>query len=184
MYMMIKNEKGLLTLEAAMVLPIFVFFLLFLYGLMMMFSGQEMIAHAMFQSSESLAFDSYATDKFSTGSYESAETLIKGMYESFLTNKDSKYSSSTKWYENKEETKKVSKERFLGYFCGGDKEWSSSFLSITGVKGGLDGIDFSGTYIDSNRDLHLKAKYKQYFLFDFGGNVDFDREVEVVAHMW
>ena len=49
MHRMIRNEKGLLTLEAAMVLPIFVFLLLFLYGIMMMFSGQEMIAHAMFQ---------------------------------------------------------------------------------------------------------------------------------------
>ena len=184
MHRMIRNEKGLLTLEAAMVLPIFVFLLLFLYGIMMMFLGQEMIAHAMFQSSESLSFDSYATDKFSTGSYESAETLLKGMYESFLTNKDEKYSSSDKWYEDKEKTKKVAKNRFLGYFCGGDEEWSSSFLNITGVKGGLDGIDFSETYIDDNRNLHLIVKYKQYFLFDFGGNVDFDRKSEVVAHMW
>lgn len=58
-----KSEDGTISLEACIVVPIFIFLILFIYGFIVMFMGQQMISHSMLQSAESLSLDSYGTEK-------------------------------------------------------------------------------------------------------------------------
>ena len=179
--------KGSITLEASLVVPIFVIIMMFFYGIMMMFSGEELIAHSMLQSGKSLALDSYANGNNSA--VEINET-IKNMKEIF--NKlgvsevdNSEYFSTTEqWYKDETKIGREVKKRFLGFLSGGDKERADSLLKVVGVDGGIDKIDFNESYIDEDSDLHLIINYDQTFLFDLNGKVSFKRKKEVVTHMW
>ena len=77
-----KNERGSVTLEASLVLPIFIFIFLFCYGILMMFSGQQLISHALLQSAESLSLDSFASEKIGDTGLESAKSAVNMLYES------------------------------------------------------------------------------------------------------
>lgn len=181
-----KKEKGSLTLEASLVLPIFIFLFLFMYGIMMMFSGQQLISHALLQSGESLSLDSYSTEKLGDSNLESAKGAVNTLYEGLIANdsENKKYfMSNSKWYKS-DNIKEEVKNRFLGYFCGGDTDRASGLLSVVGVQDGLKGLNFDKSYIDKNNDLHVIVTYEQKFLFDMNGRVSFTRKMEAVTHMW
>ena len=77
-----KNERGAVSLEACIVLPIFIFVLMFFYGLMVFFSGHQLLSHSLIQSAESLSLDPYATEqlKISWDEMEGGEDLVQAMY--------------------------------------------------------------------------------------------------------
>lgn len=179
----IYKEQGSVTLEASITLPIFIFLLLFMYGFIMMFTGQQLIAHALLQSSQSLSLDSYATETIGAEDYEKAKGLVRGLYNSVLTTHSENFSSSKAWYKD-DSAEEVIKKRFIGFFADGDEEWADNMLKTVGVKEGMDGINFKECKVGDDNDLHIKIKYTQRFLFDLNGAASFDREIEVVAHMW
>lgn len=181
----LKKEKGSLTLEAAIVMPIFFLLMLFMYGILMIFSGQELISHALLQSSESLSLDSYATEIIGGTGLDNAKSAVNSLYQTIVstdTQHKQYFSSTEKWYEGEVESE--AKMRFIGYFSGGDEEKAESLLQIVGVENGLNGLDFSESYIDENNDLHISVKYTQRFIFDMGGNLTFQQSMGAVAHMW
>ncbi len=180
-----KNERGSVTLEASLVLPIFIFIFLFCYGILMMFSGQQLISHALLQSAESLSLDSFASEKIGDTGLESAKSAVNMLYESIISNSENKeyFSSNEKWYSGADVSEEA-KKRFLGYFSGGDESKAASVLSIVGINDGWSGMTFHDSYITDDGDLHVIVNYEQKFLFDFGGLTVFDRKMEVIAHMW
>ena len=56
------KEEGSITLETALVLPIFFFMFLFIYGLFSVYSSQNRMTHALIQSAKSLSLDSYMAE--------------------------------------------------------------------------------------------------------------------------
>ena len=181
----IKNEKGMMTVEACMVLPLFMMLLLFFNGLIIMFSGQQMISHALLQSSNSLSMDAYANDIIGENDFTSSKNLVNKIYASVAASTPSPkyFTSDQKWYLDGDKIKKEARNRFIGYFSGGDEDYVKDMLDTIGVVGGLDGITFEGE-VDGNNDLKITVKYKQKFLFDINGLVTFDRKINIVTHMW
>ena len=179
-----KKNKGSITLEASIVLPFFIFILLFMYGLIMLFSGKQLMSHAALQAGQSLSLDSFAIETMDIEDYQIVEQGVNKLYSSLVTdNKNNKYFYSNKrWYEDNVENEV--KKRFWGYFIGGSSSKAKGILSMIGVKKGPSQVKFTKSYLDEENDLHIIVEYQQHFLFDFGSRVVFPRKVEVITHMW
>lgn len=57
-----ENQRGSVTLETSIVLPIFIFLFLFIYGLFSVIAAQNQMTHALVQSTKSLSLDSYLAE--------------------------------------------------------------------------------------------------------------------------
>lgn len=144
-----KKECGTVSLEACIALPIFIFILMFFYGLIVAFAGQQMMCHSLIQSAESLALDPYSAEKitlfFNTDDVGGAilnmlptsgtgETMIQDsgdLFESifgkiFASNSSKYFSSSVKWYDEDshitnypDDMIETVKNRFIGFIAGG-----------------------------------------------------------------
>ncbi len=186
-----KNEHGVVSLEACIVLPIFIFVLMFFYGLMVFFSGHQLLSHSLIQSAESLSLDPYATEqlKISWDEMEGGEDLVQAMYADAFTSQDPYFSSNEKWYaENSDLLIPTVRSRFLAYFVGSGtssemEKAADERLKTIGVQGGLDGLDFSGTKIEGNT-LTIVIKYRQEFVFNFQGLAAFDRQQSITITLW
>lgn len=186
-----KNEHGVVSLEACIVLPIFIFVLMFFYGLMVFFSGHQLLSHSLIQSAESLSLDPYATERLniSWDEMEGGEDLVQAMYADAFTSQDPYFSSNEKWYaENSDLLIPTVRSRFLAYFVGSGtssemEKAADERLKTIGVQGGLDGLDFSGTKIEGNT-LTIVIKYRQEFVFNFQGLAAFDRQQSITITLW
>lgn len=180
------HEKGTLTLETAIILPIFFFMFMCVFGFMGFVAARNQIHHALFQSAKSLSMDSYITEKTETlGStdfkiWENLSDLVIDLIR--LNVVKSNYVSRTNWYESPNNTDVV-KNRFVAYLCGSgnDKEAQEKLESI-GVKDGLKGMDFSYTVV--NGDLKITLKYDLHLWLDIFGIGVFHMEDSVLVKMW
>ena len=138
-----ESSKGVVSLEACIVLPIFILTIMFFYGLIIMFLGQNTIAHAMVQSAESLSLDAFASEKIAgdLGSMdeENSEQLLIAVYGELFTEQDGYFATSEKWQDGEsEDIEKVVKNRFLAYLVGSGGNIDSkadkllSFLNVEG----------------------------------------------------
>lgn len=182
------GDKGVISLEACIVLPIFIFLMLFIYGIMIMFYGQHLMMHAMMQSAESLSLDPYATERLAA--YDaSADSICTILYNKVFTDEDKYFSSDQRWYaENNDLMRTTVKNRFIGFLTGGESSGdtvsrANDMLDFLGIENGINGLDFSETTINGNI-LTIKMKYKQEFLFNLNGLAAFDREHVFNITLW
>lgn len=174
-----KKEKGAITLEAAIVVPMFIMLMLFINGFFMLFMGQQIMSHALIQSAKSMAYDPYGAEKVTTDDATNLDTLI---YDMFVVFSDD-YVSSEKWYEGDTATvASVAKKRFLAYL---EKTRANELLKQIGVQNGKSGISFAGSSVDSEKEvLTLKLKYTQEFVFNTFDLGTFDRELKVKVKLF
>lgn len=202
-----KSEDGTISLEACIVVPIFIFLMLFIYGFIVMFMGQQMINHSMLQSAESLSLDSFGneflrdkkvqnnpatefvtnfmermfTDNLSSSSIDCTFASTKYWYDS---SKDNYKYSSTKDQDYEKDKNEVIKNRFLGYLTGmSDPKEAEEEAEKIFKKIGVEEMDFSESSVD-NKVLTMVIKYKQKFVFDFQGLAGMDRVLTIKVHMW
>lgn len=175
-----RKEMGVITLEACVVVVLFLVLTLFLSSLFYMFMAQNVTAHAVLQTSESLSLDVYATNKLTVSG--SSKKKIQGTVGEFIVglfgnSEDNPYFvTDDRWFESKngEEISQIVKTRFIGYLTGADEEKAEHFLAALNVKDGLDGLDFSESYIE-NGTFYIVLKYElQYNL-----NIWHMKDVEV-----
>ncbi len=193
-----KNEKGVISLEACISVPFFVLILLFFYGLMVIFSGEQIIKHTLIQSAESLSLDPFATEKFEIKSLSDIiegdedpeiKEIILALYGTVTGSGNNKYySSGKKWYSDEKETllTETVRNRFLGYIAGSAtnvEEKADEILKEIGVQGGINGLDFSETTVVEGT-LTIVITYKQEFVFNFHGLAAFDRRLSISVDMW
>lgn len=186
-----RQDSGSAVIEACIVVPLFLFFVLTMYGLITVFLAQNIIGHTPLQSSQSLALDAYATEQFTTpqgiGSVES------GIRDFFLdltgsSADDPHFSNSERWYDRKhgatsEDWAEAAEARFLGYFSGGDRAAADAILKSLRVTGGVDGLDFSGSKLEGN-DLYIRVSYQVEYFFNPFGLAEFSTTQQAYARMW
>ncbi|MBQ8802267.1 MAG: hypothetical protein IJZ53_01340 [Tyzzerella sp.] len=185
-----QNNQGSISLEACIVLPVFIFVLMFFYGFMVFFSGHQLLSHSMIQSAQSLSLDPFATERLeiSWEDMEGGSDLIEAMYAEALGG-DDYFSSNKKWYdENSDLMLQTVKNRFLGYLVGSGtssevESKADDMLKYLRIQGGINGLDFSETKIEDGV-LTLTIKYKQEFIFDFQGLAAFDRKQSISITLW
>jgi hypothetical protein len=77
------------------------------------------------------------------------------------------YSSSTKWYDGKDQgIGDVAKARFIAYFANGSEKDAEALLEKYNVKGGLAGLDFSASTVKGDT-FYLSVKYTMDYEFNF-----------------
>ena len=183
-----KEEDGSAVLEACIVVPLFLFFVLTMYGLITVFMAQNIIGHALLESTQSLALDAYATDQL-TGT-----TKVQGQLRNFFMEltgtmaDDPYFSDSERWYDRadgatKEDWVEAAKARFVGYLAGGDQNKADGILKALRVTDGINGLDFSQSDLRGS-DLYIKVSYNVEFFFNPFGLAEFSTTQQSCARMW
>ena len=167
------TERGSMTLEACMVVPMFIALMLLVNGLFIFFIGQQVIANALVQSAKSLSFDPYAIERIQGEDTSFIAELIQGAYD-LLDVGGGDYVSSTKWYEEDDIVDEV-KDRFLLYLSPTNAD---NMLKTFGIKNGVAGLDFSESSIEDGI-LTIKVSYVQEFIFNAMDLASFDDSMQV-----
>lgn len=176
-----KKDSGVISLEACIVLPIFIFLILFLYGFMFLFAGEQLVSHSLIQSAVSLSLDSYAVDKLSDAS--EFDQLLENVVGSILENGKTSHASSEKWYDDSDKIQQEIKTRFVSYLSDGNEDKANEMLERFGVVGGLGGISF--TECEVNDDvLTITIEYEQKYIIDAFGLLSYDRTKTITQKMW
>ena len=171
------KERASVTLEAAIILPIFCFLFMALNGVFFVFSAQNQVMHALVQTANSLSLDPYWNEK--TGVENPNVSNMLQNFERSIT-QDKSFSSTGSWHKNETVSSGVLEDRFYSYFTGdGNKLSAYTKLKKLGVVGNME---LSGTV--NNGDLTLVAKYKMKFWFNLFKTEPLDLSQKVKVHLW
>lgn len=156
------KDRGSISLEAAMVVPMFIMLMLMVNGFFLLFMGQEIMSHALIQSAKSMAFDPYAVQRIDAEENDLSE-FINDMG-TLVT--DGLQHNLTDWYEDEATVVTEAEKRFVS-FVREDKNDANELLELVGIKDGIDGLDFAESEVDmDNGFLRLKVNYTQEFMFN------------------
>lgn len=171
-----KSQNGAIAIEASIALTLFIFFMLALYSFITVFEAQGKVSSALFRCMQSLSLDSLMIEKNYVNftdpdndsilklltSYGLKNSIQNKMYVS--DNKDAFAESNAK---DNPELASLVKDRFTAYLTSeGTVDAADNLLNMLNVDGGLDGLDFSESKIDSNGILTINVKYKVNYIFD------------------
>lgn len=171
------RERASVTLEAAIILPIFYFLFMALNGVFFVFSAQNQVMHTLVQTANSLSLDPYWNEKTSVENLN--VSIILQNIERSIT-QDKSFSSTESWHKNETVSSGVLEDRFYSYFTGdGNKLSAYTKLKKLGVVGNME---LSGTV--NNGDLTLVAKYKIKFWFNLFKTEPLDLSQKVKVHLW
>lgn len=167
-----KNNRGSITLEAAIVVPLFIILMLLVNGLFVLFMGQQIMSHSLIQSAKSLAFDPYSSQRVSSDESDDLADMFTEIF-SFV---GGDYTSSEEWYKESN-IEEIVQERYVAYLRENRSD-TDALLEEIGVKNGVDGLDFSDSTLEDGV-LTIKLKYTQEYIFNAAGLAEFDREISV-----
>ena len=180
-----EKQCGSVTLETSIVLPIFIFMFLFIYGLFSVIGAQNQMTHALVQSTKSLSLDSYLTENVESAA-EAGTKFWGGLSDMVLDivrlNNNEYFSSQTDWYKSENGNQDIVKKRFIGYLTGGDQNAAEEKLQNMGIVDGLDGVTFE-TKVDGE-NLTVTIKYEIQYWFDFFGMGKIPMEQTVTSRLW
>lgn len=173
-----RASRGALTVEAAIVVPLFIMLMLLINGVFVMFWGQQIMTNALIQCTKSLSFDPYSSQRVSEAESESLMGMISDLF-SFAS---SNHTSTEQWYKEGGDLEGVISDRFSAYLRS-DKGDADALLESIGVEGGLGGLDFSGSKVE-NGVLTVQLTYTQNFVFDATGLGSFKRSISVQVNLF
>lgn len=182
------HTQGALLIETAIVLPIFILIVVFVYGLFNIVNARNQISHALIQSTESLSMDKYLNDKVhSVTGISDSESLWSGLDDAILEliriGNDPYFSSKIEWYNAAATSgQETARKRLIGYLSGGDEDAADAKLKALGVIDGLDGIELTVTV--ESTDVTVTLKYTLQFWADFWGLGKIPVEQSMTARFW
>ena len=183
----LKSEhNGSIALEACVVVTMFLFLFLFLYSFFILFAAQNSIAHAISETSQSLALDAYAQEKLT----QDDKNAIPDSIGSFLgekiyqvTSDGPPFASDSKWYNAGGNVEAAVKQRFIAYYGNGSESAADERLKSMKVVGGLSGLDFSESKV-VGEDIQVIVKYDLDYAFNAFGLIEINKEQRAVSHLW
>ncbi|MBE7038162.1 MAG: hypothetical protein E7404_04580 [Ruminococcaceae bacterium] len=185
------SNSGVITLEACVVVVSFLILMLLLSSLFLIFMAQNITSHVVLQATQSLATEVYSIDKLLLESSADATNVgdFLGDLIRDLSNVDTdaredktNFNFEAKWYEQDDVSEAV-KSRFVGYLNGGNEEEASSFLKNLNIVNGLDGLDFSGSYVE-NDTLYVNLKYEMEYDFQPANMENIKVEQTACSKLW
>ena len=151
------REEGAITLEACVSVLVFLVLMLFLAGFFKMYMAQNATAHTLLQTSQSLSVDEYSAEKLGNNGLASVGDFLNTLLERVFDSDD--YASYKSCHEGAIVDQDVIKKRFVGYLTGGDEAAADEFLKNVKVVDGLDGLDFSESYV-ADDTLYIVLNYE------------------------
>ena len=196
-------EQGLLSLEASIVVTIFIFLVLFLQSFFVIFEARNEMAHVTLATCNSLALDVYENEQLTHSSATMdfflalngiGRTLHSDSFvDDSLWHKVAKGSGpagiwngtiyATEAGKNgtpntktndvfgnsavavSADLEKAIRKRFVAYLSGGNTAQAERILKRYKIVGGVDHLDFSGSYISSGK-LYVSVKYEIEYTFN------------------
>jgi len=180
----IRKEDGAMILELAIVLPMFIIVTMFVYGLFVIQSADNQIAHALIQASKSLSMDPYSNEKLEHISFEKdAQSFWSSLGNMFLDfnrmGNDEYFSSPEKWYTTNNFD--VVKNRFFGFFAGTEDK-AAEKLKKMNIIDGINGLAWDVKVEDDN--LEIELKYTIQFWFDAFNLGKIPISHKIVTKLW
>lgn len=158
-----KREQGVLTVEASIILTLCTMLMLFLFSFARMYNAQSLVSHAVLQSSDAVALESYLRET----SFNSNEADVVDMANK-LTGSNSVSADSFTSLRSAD-IPKIAKEKFVYAIADSESEADEKLKSL-GIKDGLAGVDFSGSRMElGNDDVIVYANYKLKMQFPIFG---------------
>lgn len=158
-----KNERGVLTVEASIVLCVFALFILFLFSFATIYRAENMVSHATLQAADAVALESYLRET----AFETDEQKVL-FWANRLNGQDSISADSFESLRTAD-LESITKEKFA-LAIGETLESADNILQKLGIDGGLDGVDFSESYVDlTTNDVIVKANYTMKMKFPVFG---------------
>lgn len=192
----VKNQQGSLTLETAIVLPIFIFIVLFIFSLFGVISTHNQISHAFIQAAKSLSLDPYIYQEAELAG-EDATKFWGGLSDMAIDimriDNDPYFISTSDWSENGRSedasdivlsvNESTAKMRFIGYLTGGDEAAAEEKLDNLGVVNGLDGVSFALS-VDGDDMMTIRISYAIELVFDFWNSGEMQINQELKVKLW
>lgn len=158
-----KKNKGALTIEASVVLTLFTFFVLFFLGFGRVYRAQSTVSHATLQAADAISTESFLRENLFADDAAKSLFIAQHMQGGATVNESLFKSLREISIPN------LAKEKFTAAVSD-SKASANDTLDKLGVKGGLDGVDFSLSRINSETDeVILKASYTVKLQFPFFG---------------
>lgn len=182
------KQQGAITLEACVSVLSFMVLMLLLSSLFVLFMAQNVTAHTVLQTSESLSLDVYAIESLmkEEGKIGSVgENLGQFITKLFGSSSDNPYFvTNDRWYtEGATQLESTIKTRFVGYLTNGDETEADEMLTRMNVVDGLDGLDFSKSYV-SNDTLYIVLDYNLEYDFNIWGLGTIEVEQKACSRLW
>lgn len=181
-----RNCDGVITIEACITGVMFLILMLCLSGLFIVYMAQSRVSDTALKTVQSLSVETYSLNKLHYSSDYGDEGSISGSIATFIStifgNREPANrfyfsheqhllspADNTWWTSSQETIASVAKKRFIGYLSGGDEDQADKILKGLNVVNGLQGLDFSQSYVE-DEVLHLVIVYDIKYPFDLGGN--------------
>lgn len=182
------DQRGMVTLEACVSVLSFLLLMLLLSSLFVMFMAQNMTAHALLQTAESLSLDAYTitTMKLGDSSIGSVGQMLGKITTKLHGNSDNNpyFVTDKSWFDGDSVLVATEvKNRFIGYLTGGDESQAKELLKQMNVVKGLDGLDFSGSYVE-NGVLYAVVRYELEYDFNIWNVKPEAVEQKACAKLW
>ena len=182
------KQCGAITLEACVSVLTFILLALMLSSLFVMFMAQNTTAHTVLQASESLSVDVYRIEALmkeegKIGSIgDNLGQLITKLFGSADDNPA--FVTDTRWYTDDDKIEEAVKTRFIGYLIGeNDTTKADEYLKQLNIVNGLNGLDFSESYV-SDDTLYIVLKYKMQYDFNIFDLGEVEVEQRTCSKLW
>lgn len=162
-----KQEKGVLTIEATIILSTLIFFITLMLSFGRVYMAQYYVAHSLLQTGKALSFKAYK--------YETTEGSILAFMKDVVTSNDD---SVIRILWNNGQIVPAIKETFRNVVTDGEKQ-----LKYMGLEGGLSSMSFEGTEKTGNQ-LRIKVSYKVRLPFGFFGHEYVTLHQEIKTGLW
>ena len=136
-----KKNKGVLTIEASLVLTFSIMFMLFFLSFGRVYRAQNIVSHGVLQAADAISTESYIRENVSE------EDLSEFLYVSNHIYGGESISGEALKSLKKVNFKKLAKDKFTAVVAE-DTGKADEVLNSVGVKDGLSGVDFSRSKLD------------------------------------
>lgn len=175
-----RSTSGLLSLEASIALTIFMYLMLLMFSFLVVFEARNEIAHVLLTTSDSLALDAFANE---SPKENSVQDILFGLYGS-STNSEGTFTDSDKWYDREaKDMKETIEDRFVAYLAGSSPDEADRILRSLNVQKGLQGLDFSKSYVEGDK-LYVNVTYTIEYEFQFFGFKSLEVSQSCCSKLW
>ncbi|MCR5460137.1 MAG: hypothetical protein K6F51_09595 [Acetatifactor sp.] len=175
------KDDGLLSIEACVSLTIFMLFMLFFYGLFVVFEVRNAMGHAVLSTANSLAMD-----KVQNTELGDADTIVKPIFHMVygdLEDSSNGFATTDRWYETGADLEDELKTRFCAYLAGGDESRAEKILEKYHIQGGKDGLDFSKSKVENNK-LYIVLDYTVEYEYKVFNQIGLKFEQAACSRIW
>ncbi len=164
-----RGQRGSITLETALVVPIFFFLFMMLNSLFFVISTQQQVTHALVQTGNSMAMDTYLTENVESaaekgtafwGSLSDMVMDIQRIYDK----SNGYFTDPSDWYSAGNGAA-VAEKRFEAYLSAekgaGAQTTANTILKRIGILNGMSDIHLTAEVSGGN--MTLTAEYKLHY---------------------